>query len=105
VANALEEKKGEDILILDITGISSFTDYFVICSGTTDRMLKSLADTVLNRIQKVNGIKPRVEGKAEGGWLLLDLGDVIVHLFSPDQRDFYRLEELWSQGKVLLKLK
>jgi len=105
VANALEEKKGEDILILDITGISSFTDFFVICSGTTDRMLKSLADTVLNRIQKVNGIKPRIEGKAEGGWLLLDLGDVIVHLFSPDQRDFYRLEELWSQGKVLLKLK
>jgi ribosome-associated protein len=105
VANALEEKKGEDILILDITGISSFTDYFVICSGTTDRMLKSLADTVLNRILKVNGAKPRIEGKAEGGWLLLDLGDVIVHLFSPDQRDFYRLEELWSQGKVLLKLK
>ena len=105
MANALEEKKGEDILILDITGISSFTDYFVICSGTTDRMLKSLADTVLNRIRKVNGIKPRMEGKAEGGWLLLDLGDVIVHLFSPDQRDFYRLEELWSQGKVLLKLK
>ncbi len=105
MANALEEKKGEDILILDITGISSFTDYFVICSGTTDRMLKSLADTVLNRILKVNGAKPRIEGKAEGGWLLLDLGDVIVHLFSPDQRDFYRLEELWSQGKVLLKLK
>ena len=105
MANALEEKKGEDILILDITGISSFTDYFVICSGTTDRMLTSLADTVLNRIRKVNGIKPRMEGKAEGGWLLLDLGDVIVHLFSPDQRDFYRLEELWSQGKVLLKLK
>lgn len=105
VANALEEKKGEDILILDITGISSFTDYFVICSGTTDRMLKSLADTVMNTVKKHDGMKPRQEGRADTGWLLIDLGDVIVHLFSPDQRDFYRLEDLWSNGKILLKLK
>lgn len=105
MANALEEKKGEDILLLDITGISSFTDYFVICSGTTDRMLKSLADSVLNTVKKIDGTKPRIEGRAEAGWILIDLGDVIIHLFSPDQRDFYRLEELWSNGKVLLKLK
>ncbi len=105
MANALEEKKGEDILLLDITGISSFADYFVICSGTTDRMLKSLADSVLDRAKKVFGKNCRVEGIPNTGWLLIDLGDVIVHLFSPDQRDFYKLEDLWSRGKVLLRFK
>lgn len=100
----MEEKKGEDILLLDIKDISSFTDYFVICNGTSDRMLDALADSVLNGIRKQQKKKGRKEGEARDGWLIVDYGDVVVHLFSPDQRAYYRLEELWGEGKVLVKL-
>ncbi len=67
-------------------------------------MIDSLADTVLEEAKKKFRLIGRQEGRSEAGWVLVDLGDVIVHLFSPEQRDYYRLEELWSQGKVLLRL-
>ncbi|OGO34576.1 MAG: ribosome silencing factor [Chloroflexi bacterium RBG_16_57_11] len=104
IANVLEDKKGEDILLLDIRELTDFTDYFVICSGTSDRMLKALADEVLERVRTMHGMKGRVEGLPQDGWLLIDYVDVVVHLFSPDRRDYYRLEELWGKGKVLLRL-
>ena len=100
----LEEKKGEDILLLDIRELTDFTDYFVICSGTSDRMLDALADAVQDNTHKQHKAKGRREGSPEGGWLVLDYGSIVVHIFSTDQRDYYRLEELWSQGKVLLRL-
>jgi len=105
LASALEEKKGEEITILDISQVSSFTDFFVICNGTSDRMLHSLAETVLDRSKQDYSLHGRVEGHPDNGWMLVDLGDVIVHLFSPDQRDYYQLDQLWSNGKVILKLK
>jgi len=104
IVNALEDKKGEDILLLDLKGIASFTDYFIICNGTTERMLNALADTLLRDMRKSFKKKGRKEGEAHDGWLIVDYGDVIVHLFSPDQREYYRLEELWNKGKVLLRL-
>ena len=102
--NTLEEKKGEDILLLELKDIASFTDYFVLCNGTSDRMLDALAKTVVDSMREQYKKKGRVEGEARGGWLVVDYGDVILHLFSPDQRDYYKLEELWSDGKVLLRL-
>ncbi len=90
--------------MLDIKEIASFTDYFVICSGTSDRMLDALADTVLQSVYKQHHKKGRKEGEAREGWLVVDYGDVVVHLFSPDQRAYYQLEELWNEGKVLLRL-
>ena len=104
IAEALEDKKGEDILLLDIKDIASFTDYFILCNGTSDRMLDALAKGVLEATKKDYKKKSRVEGQAQEGWLLLDYGDVIVHLFSPDMRERYDLEELWSDGKVLLRV-
>jgi len=104
IVNALEDKKGEDILLLDLKGIASFTDYFIICNGTTDRMLNALADTLLKDMRKAFKKKGRKEGEARDGLLIVDYGDLIVHLFSPDQREYYRLEELWNEGKVLLRL-
>jgi len=101
----LEEKKGEDITILDISQVSSFSDFFILCNGTSDRMLHSLAETVIETSKKEFSMNSRVEGRPMDGWVLVDLGDVIVHLFSPDQRDFYQLEKLWSNAKVVLKLK
>ena len=89
---------------MDIKDVASFTDYFVICNGTSDRMLDALAKGVLEVTKKEYKKKSRVTGEANEGWLVLDYGDVVVHLFSPDQREHYDLEELWSDGKVLLKV-
>jgi ribosome-associated protein len=90
--------------LLDLKDIASFTDYFVLCNGTSDRMLNALADTVQESTQEQYKKKGRKEGEARDGWLVVDYGDVVVHLFSPDQRDYYQLEELWSDGKVLVRL-
>ena len=76
----------------------------MICSGTSDRMLNGLADATLETAKKSYGINGRVEGYPENGWLLVDFGDVIVHLLSPDQRGYYRIEDLWEKGKMLLHL-
>ena len=102
--DVLEEKKGENIILLDIHEIASFTDYFVICSGTSDRMLSALADAVSSSAHQEFKIPAKIEGRPEDGWMLIDLGDTIVHLFAQEQRDYYHLEQLWDKGKVLLKL-
>lgn len=102
--NVIEEKKGEDIVLLDIQGLAPFADYFVICSGSSDRMLQALADAAVEKVHKQYHLPARVEGIPQEGWVLVDFGDVILHLFSPDRRDYYRLEELWAHGKVLVRL-
>jgi ribosome-associated protein len=104
IVDALEEKKGEDIILMDIHELAIFADYFVICSGTSDRMLQALADSAVEQVKRQSDRRARVEGEPRDGWVLVDFGDVILHLFSPDRRDYYRLEELWSEGKVLLHL-
>jgi ribosome-associated protein len=98
----LENKKGEDIILIDLQDIAIFADYFVICSGSTDRMIQALVDSSIDQVKKEFRINARVEGQAEDGWMLVDYGDIILHIFSPQRRDYYQLEELWSEGKVLL---
>jgi ribosome-associated protein len=102
--NVIEERKGENIVLLDIQGLAPFADYFVICSGSSDRMLQALADAAVEKVHKQYQLPARVEGIPQEGWVLVDFGDVILHLFSPNRRDYYRLEELWAQGKVLVRL-
>jgi len=104
IVAALEEKKGEDILLLDLKGIVPYTDYFVLCSGTSDRMLKALMEAARDKVQQDHDMKTRVEGQALDGWMLADFGDVVLHLFSAEQRNYYSLEELWTQAKVVLHM-
>lgn len=105
IVNCLEERKGEDILLLDLIGICSFTDYFVICTGTSERMLKALAEEVTMKVKKTyTEMDQKVEGEPSSGWILIDFGDVIVHIFSGPLRRYFQLEELWREGKVLLKV-
>jgi ribosome-associated protein len=89
---------------MDISEISSFADFFVLCNGTSVRMLHSLADALMDSVKKEFQLHPRLEGNASGGWLVLDMGDIVVHLFSPEQREYYNLEQLWERGKILLRL-
>lgn len=91
-------------MLLDIHDISDFADYFVISSGTSDRMLKAMADSAIEEVKKEYRVRGRVEGQAQDGWLLVDFGDVILHLFAPERRGYYQLEELWGEGKVLVRM-
>lgn len=90
--------------MLDIKHLAAFADYFIICSGTSDRMLDALANTVSEFIHTKYQWAVHTEGEPREGWILIDAGNIIVHLFSPEQRNYYKLEDLWSQGKILLHL-
>jgi ribosome-associated protein len=105
VVDVLDEHKGEDILLLDLRGICSFADYFVLCTGASERTLRALAEEVLKRMKRGRKLVARGrEGEADSGWILLDFGDVIVHLFSHDLRAYYRLEDVWRTGRVILRV-
>ncbi len=88
--------------MIDIRELAIFADYFIICSGTSDRMLNALASSVIEFVHSKYNWSIRTEGQPREGWILVDAGDIIIHLFSPDKRSYYKLEDLWSQGKVLL---
>lgn len=105
IVASLEKIKGEDIVLLDIEEICSFTDYFVICTGSSRRMIKALADEVSKQVKEMHVVRAQsVEGQASDGWVLIDYGDVILHIFSHDLRGYYQLEELWHEGKVLVRV-
>ena len=89
---------------MDLQEISDFADYFVICTGTSDRMLNALADGVVEKVREKHKIKGRIEGQPSTGWIIVDFGSLMVHVFAPETRDFYKLEDLWKEGKVLLRL-
>lgn len=97
VAGLAADKKATDIVALDLRGTSGFTDVFVICTGQSDRQVKAIHDGVHQGLKKDHGLLPRrVEGVQEARWILMDYWDVVVHVFTPDTREFYRLEQLWG---------
>lgn len=91
----LDTRKAEDVVTLDLRGRSAFTDYFIICHGTSERQVKSLADEIQREVKTSAGLRASVEGYNKAEWVLLDYGDFIVHIFNKAARDFYRLESLW----------
>lgn len=98
------DKKASDIILLDIRDVSAIADYFVICSASNSRQLQAIADAIEEELQKQGGRLLHREGVAETGWLLLDFGDVIVHIFAAKEREYYRLERLWSEAKTVVYL-
>lgn len=96
VVDALEELKAQNLVVLDVRGIASFTDLMIVASGASTRQVKALADKVIERCRSA-GVRPLgVEGEREAEWVLVDLGDIVVHIMLPQTRDFYNLEKLWS---------
>lgn len=105
IVDIAADRQASDILMLDLRLISPIADYFVICSGTSERQLETLDREIVDQLRKGERIRPRQrEGTAASGWILLDYGDVVVHLFSPSQRDFYRLEELWAAAPTVVRV-
>ena len=98
---AIDDKKGEDIRILDISGVSVMADYFVIASGNNKNQVQAIADNVNEAMMKNNVDLKATEGYNTAGWILMDYGDVIVHIFSKEERLFYDLERIWRDGKPI----
>ena len=97
ISGYASDVKAQEIVELDLRGVLGYTDYFVIATGGTDRQVKAVHDRIHEGLKKEHGLLPRrVEGLAEARWILMDYLDVIVHIFTPEARDFYRLEDLWG---------
>ncbi len=101
-ADLASDRKALDIVSLDLRGMAGFADYFVICTGRTDRQTRAIHDGIHYGLKTEHGLLPRqAEGVTEGRWILLDYLDVVVHIFTPETREFYRLEQLWGEAPAL----
>ncbi|HEU4962673.1 MAG TPA: ribosome silencing factor [Bacilli bacterium] len=100
-ADAAADKKANDIVVLDIEGLSVIADYFVICSGNSSTQVQAIANGVKEKLGKRGIHLKAMEGYDEAKWVLLDFGDVVVHIFRPDEREFYNLERVWGDAKQL----
>ena len=102
--DAAANKKADDIVLLDLRGVTSMTDYFVICSASTDRQVKAVVEGIEEELRG-EGVRPvATEGEQGSGWVLVDFGDVICHVLKPEEREYYRLEELWQGAKTLVRV-
>lgn len=100
IVELIKEKKGENIVVLDLKKVTSITDYFVICTGTVDQHIKAIKDNLIQKLEE-KGIKPwHIEGEQALSWILVDYVDVVVHIFLPSTRDFYKLEKLWGDAEL-----
>src|SRR2546429_9290291 len=98
------DKKASDVILLDIRDVTTIADYFVICSGSNRRQIQAIADAIDDQLGEQGARVLHREGIADAGWILLDFGDVIVHIFGPKEREYYRLESLWSEAKTVVYL-
>lgn len=98
---ALDDKKGEDIKIIDISTVSTIADYFIIANGSNENQVRALVESVEDELAKAGFIVKQREGYGLGNWVLLDFGDIIVHVFDKENRLFYDLERIWRDGKTV----
>lgn len=97
-----EDKQASDIMMLDVRGLTTIADYFVLCTAESERQLRAVLKALDDELAQAGASNPRIEGSPETGWIVMDFSDVIIHLFSPDQREFYRLERLWKQAQPVV---
>jgi ribosome-associated protein len=99
--DALDEKKAEDIKVIDITGVTVMADYFIIAHGNSDSQVRALVDNVQEKLYKAGYEMKQLEGYRQGAWILMDFNDVIIHIFDKENRFFYDLERIWKDGKEI----
>ena len=99
IADIAADRKAIDLRVLDLRGIVSYTDFFIICTGNTERQTKAIRDAIYRELKDAEGLLPRrMEGEREARWILLDYLDCVVHVFTPEAREFYRLDQLWGEA-------
>lgn len=101
IVKAADDKRAEDIVALDMEGVSLLADYFVIMNGNSERQVQAIVDGVEDAVEAFGGIHPRIEGKKGSRWMLMDFNDIVVHVFVPEEREFYNLEKLWSDAPLV----
>lgn len=105
LVDTIVDRKGSDILLLDIREQAVFADYFLLCNGENERQLKTLLSKVTENAKQDAHVQPLgIEGDANSGWVLIDFGDLVVHLFSPEKRNYYRLEDIWDNAHVVMRV-
>ena len=102
VALAAEDIQAKDLLVLDLTDLTSFTDYFIICSGKSDTQVRAIADSITKKLKEKGRLPLGSEGYDQGEWILIDYGDVVAHIFYQDVREFYNLEKLWADAARMI---
>lgn len=103
ITHTLDQDKAEDIVSIDLHGKSEVADFMVICSGRSTRQVSAMAEKLADTLKRDHGIFSRLEGQDQGDWVLIDTGDVIVHIFRPEVRDFYQLEKMWMSPEEAQK--
>lgn len=98
VVRAADDKRAEDIVALDMNGVSLLADYFVVASGNTERQVQAIVDEIDDKVEELGGTVKSIEGKKGSKWILMDLGDVVVHVFTPEERANYKLEQFWQDA-------
>ncbi len=104
VVDIIEEKKATNILTLDMRELTSLADYYVLCDGSSTRQINAIVDELLKKLKKSGSWPATAEGTPESGWMLIDFGSVVVHVFSPRQRAYYQLEELWQDAPIVMRM-
>ena len=100
ILSSLADDKAEDVVQIDLRGKTAIGDYMVVCSGRSSRQVAAISEKLIERLKTTFGRNSRLEGKNTGDWVLVDTGDVIVHVFRPEVREFYQLEKMWTPGVV-----
>jgi len=104
VVEAASDKQAIEIVLLDTQDVCSFADYFVICSGDSPRQIDAIRDEIEHVLKRQGVLPHHHEGSTDSGWLLLDYGGIIIHIFAPVERDYYQLDKLWSQASTLVRI-
>jgi len=104
IVETAADRQASDVVLVDTRKVCSFADYFVICSGESERQIESIGQAIVELLKKESIVPHHREGAANSGWMLLDLGDIIVHIFSPFEREYYQLETLWSNAPIVVRI-
>ena len=104
IVEVIENKKAANILMLDMHQVTLLADYYILCDGSSKRQIDAISDSLLEDLARVGTQKAIREGTAESGWVLIDFGSVIVHVFSPEKRAYYQLEELWQEAPIVMRM-
>jgi len=102
--DAIADRLGSEIILLDMEGVSLLADYFILCNAESTPQFKAILEEVEKRAKAAGGRRLHIEGKASSGWVLLDYGVVVVHIFDPELRAYYKLEELWKEARLVVRI-